>query len=86
MTDEKDKPEVKEIDCLEAIGHLYAYLDGELKNETELAQFEQHLDHCRSCYSRAQMEKALNQRLQSMGEAEPPKSLQNRLKNLIEKL
>lgn len=85
MTDDKDKPDVNEIDCLEAIGHLYAYLDGELNDKEQRAQFEQHLDHCRSCYSRAQMEKALNQRLESMEKSNPPETLQNKLRDLIDK-
>ena len=86
MKDKHDKTGIEEIDCLEAIGHLYAYLDGEITDQTQLAQIEQHLDHCRSCYSRAQMEKALNKRLESMSEDEAPESLQGRLRDLIEKL
>ena len=86
MSDEKDNSEFKEIDCLEAIGHLYAYLDGELKDKIQLSQFEQHLDHCKSCYSRAQMEKAINNRLESMDEPESPETLQDRLRNIIDKL
>lgn len=83
--DEKDKPDIKEIDCLEAIGHLYAYLDGEL-GSVEKFQVEQHLDHCKSCYSRAQLEGAISQRLTTFHKDEAPESLQDRLKNLVDKL
>ena len=95
MTDEQDKPdkyqseeeesEPREIDCLEAIGQLYAYLDGEL-GSIEKFQVEQHLDHCKSCYSRAQLEGAINQRLTSFHKDKAPESLEDRLKNIIDKL
>ena len=91
MTDDKSKPDenrpdVKEIDCLEAIGQLYAYLDGELEGSVEKTQVEQHLEHCKSCYSRAQLEGAINQRLSSFHKIDAPDALQNRLKNIIDKL
>ena len=82
---DKDEPESREIDCLEAIGHLYAYLDGEL-GRVEKFQVEQHLDHCKSCYSRAQLEGAINQRLTDFHKDKAPDSLEDRLKNIIEKL
>jgi anti-sigma factor (TIGR02949 family) len=86
MSDEKDDSEIHEIDCLEAIGHLYAYLDGEISDETRRSQIKQHLDHCKSCYSRSQMEMAINNRLQSMGKTDSPETLQERLRNVIDKL
>ena len=55
--------EVEEIDCLEAIDNLYAYLDGELTDKETLAKFKSHLGHCKSCYSRAEMEKALSEHI-----------------------
>jgi len=86
MTGETDKPAVEEIDCLEAIDNLYAYLDGELDDQAVLARFETHLSHCRSCYSRAEMEKALNRRIGQAGRGDAPESLQHRLRDLIDKL
>ena len=86
MTDDKkDQTSVEEIDCLEAIELLYAYLDGEL-NDQELAKYEHHLGHCRSCYSRSELETALNKRIQTSGKGEAPEALQNRLRHLIDKL
>jgi anti-sigma factor (TIGR02949 family) len=76
---------IEEIDCLQAIEMLYAYLDGELKDE-ELAQYEHHLGHCRSCFSRSQLETALNKRIQESAKGEAPAEVQNRLRNLINKL
>lgn len=86
MTHDRHDSAVGEIDCLEAIDSLYAWLDGELDDQDTLARFEAHLDHCRSCYSRAQMERELNRRIRESGEGEAPASLQNRLRDLIDKL
>lgn len=86
MTHEKHDSGVEEIDCLEAIDSLYAYIDGELDDQDVLARFEAHLDHCRSCYSRTEMEKALNRRIRESGGGEAPASLQHRLRDLIDKL
>jgi len=76
---------IDEIDCLQAIELLYAYLDGELNNE-ELEQFEHHLGHCRSCYSRSELETELNKRIKSSGKDKAPDALQKRLKNIIDGL
>lgn len=86
MTHDKHDSGVEEIDCLEAMDSLYAWLDGELDDQGVLARFEAHLDHCRTCYSRAEMEKELNRRIRQSGEDEAPASLQHRLRDLIDKL
>lgn len=84
MTKEEDKSNVEEIDCLEAIELLYAYLDGEL-NDEELGKYEHHMGHCRSCYSRSELETALNKRIEKSGKGEVPKALQNRIRHLVDK-
>lgn len=86
MSDEKDNTEDKEIDCLEAIGQLYAYLDGEISDKAQKSQMEHHLSHCKSCYSRSQMELAINTRLEHLDETDTPDELQDRLRNIIDKL
>lgn len=87
MTDDVEKHEHEEIDCTEAIGHLYAYLDGELTDKIVLAQFEEHLEHCKSCFSRAQLEGVINEKLSSLKEKEEvPDTLQDRLRNIMDKL
>lgn len=85
MTGDTDRPGSEEIDCLEAIDNLYAYLDGELDDQAVLEKFETHLSHCRSCYSRAEMEKVLNRRIGQAGRGAAPESLQQRLRDLIDK-
>lgn len=71
-------------DCLEAFDHLYAYLNGEIKDQDTLAKMEHHLAHCKSCFSRAQMERELNERMKQAGQEEVPDSLKNRLKDLMD--
>jgi anti-sigma factor (TIGR02949 family) len=74
-----------EIGCLEAIESLYAYLDGEIRDPGKLARIEQHLGHCRSCYSRQQFESLLTRRLKSSAESAAPAALQDRLRALMKK-
>jgi anti-sigma factor (TIGR02949 family) len=84
MSSKKDKSVIEEIDCLEAIDNLYAYLDGELKDEKSILKFKQHLAHCRSCYSRSELESELSQRIKSSGKAATPATLKNRLRKVID--
>lgn len=72
-----------EHDCLEAIDNLYAYLDGELEPE-EIEKFENHIDHCRSCFTRKEFESAVSKRIKAT-KGRVPDSLQNRLRDLIGK-
>ncbi len=83
MTNESNKPEITDSDCLEAFDHLYAYINGELDDPKSIAMIEHHLDHCRSCYSRAQVEREINERLKKAGCPKPPPGLKNRLDKLI---
>lgn len=84
MTKEHDKPEILDSDCLEAFDHLYAYLNGELKDPKAVAVIEHHLQHCRSCLSRAQFEREINQRLKKTDTKPLPSSLTDRMKKLID--
>jgi anti-sigma factor (TIGR02949 family) len=74
-----------DIGCLQAIEAFYAYLDGELDDPGAIADFEHHLGHCRSCFSRIEMEKALNQRMRSSAKHESPEALRKRVGKLMEK-
>jgi len=84
MTDKSDKPEVIDSDCLEAFDHLYAYINGELKEADSVAMIEHHLSHCKSCFTRAQIEKKINDRLKKSKQDKTPDSLKNRLDQLID--
>ena len=79
-----------DIGCLEAIDGLYAWLDGELEDASAIESIEYHVGHCRSCYSRAEIEKLLTERIResmrSQAESEAPEALHQRLENLMKKL
>ncbi|MCW8925534.1 MAG: zf-HC2 domain-containing protein [Xanthomonadales bacterium] len=91
-----DTTKIDDIGCLEAIEYLYAWLDGELDGEEIANDVEYHISHCKSCFSRAEMEKALTEHIRrSTGPAtgedgkkapRSPRSLQTRLEDLLNKL
>ena len=76
----------QDIGCLQAIEAFYAYLDGEIEDPKSIEEFEHHMRHCRSCYSRADVEKLLSQRIAGSSKAKAPELLQNRLRDLMEKI
>ncbi len=84
MNSESDKHDVTDADCLEVFDHLYSYLNGELDDEKMLARVEHHLGHCRSCFTRSQMERELNERIRKSGKDKMPESLQKRLRDLMQ--
>ena len=71
------------IRCEEVIAHLLSYLDEEI-DDAKLVQIAHHLQECRGCFSRAEFEMALRDRVRQAGEAKPSPSLQERIKTLIE--
>jgi anti-sigma factor (TIGR02949 family) len=83
MSERRDPNHPDEIGCLEAIESLYAYLDGELDDAESVVKVEQHLAHCRSCYSRSQLERRLAERLKAAGHSSAPTGLQARLRRLM---
>jgi len=83
MSDSKDTHDFEDIGCLEAIESLHAWLDGEL-DATSVQGLEQHLGHCRSCFSRAEMERALTRRLRQTTGTQVPDHLRARLRKLLD--
>ena len=77
--------EPHDIGCLQAIEAFYAYLDGELDDPVSIADFEHHMQHCRSCFSRADMERAMTRRLRDVAQNRAPEVLRARLRKLIDK-
>jgi anti-sigma factor (TIGR02949 family) len=71
------------IRCEDVIAHLFEYLDGEMDAEKR-AHINRHLEECRGCYSRAEFEKLLRQKIGELGEEPAPPTLQRRLKTLLE--
>jgi anti-sigma factor (TIGR02949 family) len=85
MTHAPHDPEPHDIGCLQAIEAFYAYLDGELEDPASIADFEHHMQHCRSCFSRADMERAMTKRLRDAAQHRAPEVLRARLRKLIDK-
>ncbi len=75
---------IRDMGCLEAIEALYAYIDGELDDPQTRAEFEHHMGHCRSCYSRAEIEGLLTEKIREAGRAHAPDELQARLRKLMQ--
>ncbi len=76
MTNVTEKHDFVDSDCLEAFDHFYAYLNDEIKDKETFAKIQHHLQHCKSCFSRAEMERILNDRTKGAGNEEAPETLQ----------
>lgn len=70
--------------CEDALRLLAAHLDGELDAGAGRA-IERHLATCRSCYSRAEFERRLKERVGSLGSEEVRPELSDRVRTLIRK-
>lgn len=70
------------LTCEEAVRLLAAYLDQELQHEDH-QHVERHLQHCRSCYSRAEFEKHLKQQLGQLGREPVRPEFEGRIRSLI---
>lgn len=76
----------KTIDCEEAVRRLAAYLDHEL-DPRESEELEQHLETCRSCYSRAEFERRLKEKLRrNLKTDDVPADFEERMRGLIRSL
>ncbi len=84
MTHDQPHDHLEDTDCLEAMDSLYAYLDGELNDPDAIARYEQHLSHCRSCFSRHEFEAALTKRIRKSKRGEVPDAFRTRLRGLID--
>lgn len=70
------------LSCEEAIRLLASYLDGELERGSS-AKLEDHLERCRSCYSRHEFEKGLKERVAALREASPRPEFEERIRGLV---
>jgi len=71
-----------EIGCEEALRRLADYLNRELEPREQEA-VEQHVNLCRSCFSRAEFERFLKERLTDLGREQTPAHLQSRIRKLL---
>lgn len=72
------------IDCEQALAHVFEYIDREL-NAREREAMQHHLHTCKSCFSRAEFERRLKQKLAGLRERAAPDA-QARLASLIRAL
>lgn len=83
---DRDDAERGGIDCEEAVRRLAEYLDREL-DPSEHDEVERHLDRCRSCYSRAEFERKLKERIRSDVQVdEVPAAFEDRVRDLLRNL
>lgn len=75
-----------QIDCEEALRRLAGFLDRELGQQSAV-EVERHLETCRSCYSRAEFERRLRERLrEDLKETAVPPGLERRVRRLLDEL
>lgn len=74
--------EVRNVTCEEALKRLYDYLSHGL-SAADAAEVEHHLQICRACFSRADFERQLKERLAAIGREPAPEALQKRIRELL---
>lgn len=73
----------EELSCEQALHHLFDFLDHELAPD-ERDAMQHHLSTCRSCFSRADFERRLKQKLSELRRDEPTADASERMKRLLE--
>ena len=86
MTKQREATTRDDIGCLEAIEALYAYLDGEMREPESRAALEHHLGHCRSCFSRLDLERRLTEHAREAARSKAPEALRSRLESLLDNI
>lgn len=71
------------ISCDEVIDRLFDYLHRELDGDTS-AEIERHLERCHDCFSRAEFEHKLRERIAGSGQQEAPKRLRRRIRKMMD--
>lgn len=72
------------ISCEEVVERLLDYLHRELDGAAN-AEIERHLDRCHDCFSRAEFEQKLRERITESGQQEAPERLRRRVREMIER-
>jgi anti-sigma factor (TIGR02949 family) len=75
--------EVRVIDCEEALRRLVEYLDAELHGDAQ-REMEQHLERCRSCFSRVEFEKRLKACTAELRHETVSPDLERRIRTLLD--
>lgn len=72
----------RELSCEDVIDKLLEYLDREIDAETE-RDIARHIETCRACFTRAEFERKLRERVMETGEREAPDSLRRRIRSMV---
>ena len=73
----------KDLNCEQALHRLFEFLDHELDAQ-ERDAVRYHLSTCRSCFSRAEFEQRLKQKLHELRQDEAEAAATERVKRLLE--
>ncbi|HXH23712.1 MAG TPA: mycothiol system anti-sigma-R factor [Vicinamibacterales bacterium] len=76
--------EIRGIDCEEALRRLFDYLDAELGSEPR-RELEQHLERCRTCFSRLEFERRLKAHVRQLGTEQVPAQLRARIRQVLDR-
>jgi anti-sigma factor (TIGR02949 family) len=76
--------EKKPIDCEQALARIFDFIDHELRAE-EHAAMQEHLDACKSCFSRADFERRMKEKLARLRDEATPEA-KSRIDKLIKSL
>lgn len=71
------------ITCEEVIEQIFDFLDRELDHEVS-GRIDAHLARCRDCFTRAEFERRLRERVRATSEAEAPEGLQRRIRAMLD--
>lgn len=71
------------IDCEQALRLLADFLDREL-SDPQQRRVEDHLERCRTCWSRAEFERRLKAQVQELRNGDPPPGLETRIRGILE--
>ncbi len=73
----------REPTCEEVIEQLFDWLDHRLDTRRD-ADILRHIERCRECFSRAEFERRLRERIMEAGEARAPDSLRKRIARVLD--
>lgn len=71
------------LTCEEVMELLFVYLDQEVGDELG-SRIEHHLETCRDCFSRAEFERRLRDRVRDSGRARAPERLHKRIRKVLD--
>jgi anti-sigma factor (TIGR02949 family) len=80
---QENMTEVRVIACEEALHRLFEYLDAELDRQSQ-REIEQHLERCRSCFSRLEFEKRLKAHTAELAAEPISPELELRIRRVLE--